>query len=56
VKVFVNGNWIGIFSDANSLLRDIKHLRRTCTIPKEISVVWDIPNREIRVLTDSGRV
>ncbi len=31
-------------------------MRRTYTIPKEVSMIRDIPNREIRLLTDSGRV
>lgn len=31
-------------------------MRRTYTIPKEVSVVRDIDAREIRLLTDSGRV
>ena len=56
MKVFINGNWFGIYSDASGLLKDIKHMRRSYTIPKEVSVVRDITNREIRLLTDSGRV
>jgi DNA-directed RNA polymerase II subunit RPB2 len=31
-------------------------MRRGYTIPKEVSVILDITNREIRLLTDSGRV
>jgi DNA-directed RNA polymerase II subunit RPB2 len=56
VKVFVNGNWFGIYGDADSLIKDIRHMRRSYTIPKEVSVIRDIANREIRLLTDSGRV
>jgi DNA-directed RNA polymerase II subunit RPB2 len=56
VKVFINGNWFGIYSNASQLLKDIKRMRRGYTIPKEVSVIRDITNREIRLLTDSGRV
>lgn len=56
VKVFVNGNWFGCHRNANELLRNIKDQRRSYTIPKEISIVRDIAAKEIRFLTDSGRV
>lgn len=31
-------------------------MRRSYTIPKEISIVRDINNKEIRFFTDNGRV
>ena len=56
VKVFVNGNWVGTHNNPDDLLRSIKELRRTYQIPKEISIVRDIMNKEIRFYTDAGRV
>ena len=56
VKVFVNGNWYGIHRQAHQLLKDLRDIRRSYTIPKEICIVRDITNKEIRLLTDSGRV
>lgn len=56
VKVFVNGNWIGCHRDATELVKLIKDMRRSNTIPKEISIVRDIRTKEIKFLTDSGRV
>jgi DNA-directed RNA polymerase II subunit RPB2 len=56
VKVFVNGNWYGIHRDADSLTKEIKKMRRSYTIPKEISIIRDINTREIKIFTDSGRV
>lgn len=38
------------------LVKNIKDMRRTYTIPKEISIVWDIYSREVKFFTDSGRV
>lgn len=55
-KVFVNGCWIGIHNDSEDLIRNIKQMRRNLFIPKEISIVRDIPNREIKFYTDQGRV
>lgn len=56
VKVFVNGNWVGTHNNSNDLVRSIKQLRRSYEIPKEISIVRDIQNKEIRFYTDAGRV
>lgn len=55
-KVFVNGCWIGIHHDSEELITNIKEMRRNMMIPKEISIVRDIQNREIRFYTDLGRV
>jgi hypothetical protein len=38
------------------LVREIKKLRRSMEIPKEISIVRDISNKEVRFFTDPGRV
>lgn len=55
-KVFVNGCWIGIHNDAEDLISNIREMRRSLFIPKEISIVRDITNREIKFYTDQGRV
>jgi len=56
VKVFVNGNWFGTHNNPDDLLKSIKDLRRSYQIPKEVSIVRDIANKEIRFYTDAGRV
>ena len=55
-KVFVNGCWIGIHPDADDLMFNVREMRRNLFIPKEISIVRDISNREIKLYTDQGRV
>lgn len=55
-KVFVNGNWIGCHRNSNDLVKSIKDMRRSQTIPKEISIVRDIYTKEIKFFTDAGRV
>ena len=56
VRVFVNGNWIGTTASPDDLYRSIMKLRRAYQIPKEIAIVRDLMNKEIRFYTDSGRV
>jgi len=55
-KVFVNGSWIGIHHNPEELIKNLKTLRRKLDISKEVSIARNIPNREIRIYTDSGRV
>ena len=56
MKVFVNGNWFGLSQDADDLVASVIKLRRSLEIPKEIAIVRDIQNKELRFYTDSGRV
>jgi hypothetical protein len=56
VKVFVNGNWFGLSCNADDLVSSVLKLRRNLEIPKEIAIVRDIQNKELRFYTDSGRV
>ena len=56
VRVFVNGNWFGTHSNADDLVASMLKLRRKHEIPKEIAIVRDIQNKEVRFYTDSGRV
>ena len=55
-KVFVNGNWIGLTSDAHGLYKSFQILRRESGIKREISIVRDFSKREIKFCTDTGRV
>lgn len=52
----MNGTWIGIHEDANELVTSIKGLRRQLIVPKDVSIVWDFINKEIRFYTDAGWV
>ena len=47
-KVFVNGSWVGIHHDPDSLVQTLRELRRSVEISAEVSVVRDIQNRELR--------
>lgn len=55
-KVFVNGNWIGVHPRPEELVTDLRTMRRTNKdLPFEVSVVWDMRDRELRIYQDSGR-
>ncbi|GMR39902.1 hypothetical protein PMAYCL1PPCAC_10097, partial [Pristionchus mayeri] len=56
-KIFVNGSWVGIHRDPESLMSTLRKLRRQMDIiVSEVSMVRDIRDREIRIYTDAGRV
>ncbi|KAI5185277.1 DNA-directed RNA polymerase II subunit RPB2 [Nematocida homosporus] len=54
-KVFVNGSWVGVHRAPAVLIKTLKTLRRTGEISKEIGIVRDLQEREIRINTDGGR-
>ncbi|EGR27654.1 RNA polymerase ii second largest subunit, putative [Ichthyophthirius multifiliis] len=54
-KVFFNGNWFGFCKDPEDLIELFKKYRRKKQEFKDISVVRDVINKEIRIYTDSGR-
>ena len=54
-KVFVNGAWVGIHHDPDTLVKTLRDLRRAVEISAEVSVVRDIQNRELRLFSDAGR-
>jgi len=54
-KIFLDGSWVGINRDPADLVRQLQMLRRKTDIKPEVSIVWDIRNQEVRILTDAGR-
>jgi len=55
-KVFVNGCWMGIHGEPQKLLKQLKGCKRSGIIPREVSIVRDFINKEIKIYTDAGRV
>lgn len=54
-KVFMNGIWVGIHRDPESLVSNLRELRRGTQFSSEVSIVRDIGAKEIRIFTDGGR-
>jgi DNA-directed RNA polymerase II subunit RPB2 len=53
--VFLNGILVGISEDPESLVEDIKKLRRYRRLDKDISITYDMIDNEVRVFSDAGR-
>lgn len=47
-KIFVNGCWIGIHQNPDELVKNLRTMRRHAEISKEVSIVRDIANKEIK--------
>ena len=56
VKVFVNGNWVGITRDPVRLYDEFKLKKMRGIINIYTSIVFDYPNAEIRICNDAGRL
>ena len=54
-KIFINGSWVGITNSPEGIMNRLKRQRRRGYISKEISIVNNYMNKEIRIYTDSGR-
>ncbi len=56
VRVFVNGEWLGVHRQADNLVMRLRKLRRLHdAIAGETSVVYDMLMQEVRISTDHGR-
>ena len=54
-KIFINGSWLGISDKPEKIMTGLINQRRRGIISKEISIVNNFRNKEIRIYTDSGR-
>lgn len=54
-KIFINGNFIGFSEDPDLFIDEIKNFKETGLLNKQISVVHDIVDEEIRIFSDEGR-
>ena len=54
-KIFINGAWVGITGSPDDIMRELIKQRREAKISKEISIVNNFMNKEIKIYTDSGR-
>jgi DNA-directed RNA polymerase II subunit RPB2 len=56
IKIFVNGNWIGMTSKPAKLIQLFKYHRRQGILPIFLSISWFIKEQKIDIFTDSGRL
>ena len=55
IKIFVNGNWLGVHEDPLKLVTILKLLRQNGIINVFTSINFDIVQLELSILTDGGR-
>ena len=48
-KIFINGTWIGISQQPEIIIKSLINHRRKAIISKEISIVNNFMNKEIRI-------
>ena len=56
IKIFLNGEWIGMTDKPYELYSEIKKLKQNGIIIRTNSVIYDISRGEIKIYTDSGRL
>jgi DNA-directed RNA polymerase II subunit RPB2 len=56
VKVFINGNWVGLSEDPYNLYISLKDKKYKGILNIYTSIVFDYKNMEIRVCNDAGRM
>jgi DNA-directed RNA polymerase beta subunit/intein/homing endonuclease len=55
-KVFLNGILLGVSSEPNSLVDELKEFRRIKMIPWDVSISYDSTDDEINICSDEGRL
>ena len=56
-KIFVNGVWVGVHREPTRLHNNLRTIRGDPNyLIEEVSIIRDIRERELRILTDAGRV
>jgi DNA-directed RNA polymerase II subunit RPB2 len=56
VKVFLNGEWLGMSDNAYVLYNELYKNKMNGVIDMTVSIVYDIREKEIRIFTDGGRL
>jgi DNA-directed RNA polymerase II subunit RPB2 len=54
-KIFINGDWYGLYEDLSHISKELKSRKRLGSINIYTSIVWDIKNNELQIYTDAGR-
>ena len=55
-KIIVNGKWLGSHSNPLDLSNQLRGYRRIGKINYEVSIIYDVIMKEIRIYTDAGRL
>ena len=56
VKVFLNGNWLGVTKEILKISEDLRNMRFRGEIEKPVGLVFDYKEKEYHIYTDGGRL
>lgn len=56
VKVFLNGEWLGLSEEPVRLVEFLKNKKRNGDIESTVSIILNIANKEINIYCDGGRM
>lgn len=56
IKVFINGNWVGVTNDPIKIHNDLRNMRFRGELEKTVSLVFDYRQREFQIYTEGGRL
>ncbi|AYV85566.1 MAG: intein-containing DNA-directed RNA polymerase subunit 2 [Satyrvirus sp.] len=56
VKIFVNGNWMGVTSDIIKIHTDLRNMRFKGELEKHVSLVFNYREKEFHIYTEGGRL
>lgn len=56
VKIFLNGDIIGVTDHPNEVVNELRMLRRSGCLNPEVSMAYDDKAREVHISTDAGRL
>ncbi|MEM0354213.1 MAG: hypothetical protein QXW79_01390 [Thermoplasmata archaeon] len=56
VKIFINGNWIGVTDNIIKIYNDLRNMRFRGELEKTVSLVINYQEREFHIYTDGGRL
>ena len=54
-KIFLNGNWYGVYNDINTIYQNLIENRRNAIINIHTSIIFDKFENELYIYTDAGR-
>lgn len=55
-KIIINGDWVGCVEDSLEFVHRYRNYRRYDHIQHDISICWELHEREIKIWTDVGRL
>lgn len=56
IKVFINGNWIGVTNEVIKIHNDLRNMRFRGELEKTVSLIFNYRDQEFHIYTEGGRL